>query len=239
MHAAADPGAPLSRWRPGPRRLARLLIGLWVFGTGEALVIAADLGNSPWTVFADGVSVQTPLSIGLATVATSFVLLLIWIPLGERPGLGTIANALVVGIAIDVMLLLLGDAPLAVRIGELVVGIVLVGIGSGLYINAALGPGPRDGLMLGLHRRTGRPVGPLRIGIELTALVSGALLGGTYGIGTVAFAVLVGPAVAFALRALPQRTPSAAPTSVDGPGECETEVTGGRWHAGSRQDRSS
>lgn len=206
MHPDPDPGAPLSRWRPGPRRLMRLLIGLWIFGTGEALLVASDLGNSPWTVFADGVSEQTPLSIGLATVVTSFVLLLIWIPLGERPGLGTIANALVVGVAIDVMLLVLGRAPLAVRIGELVAGVVLVGIGSGLYINAALGPGPRDGLMLGLHRLTGRPIGLLRAGIEISALVVGALLGGVYGIGTVAFALLVGPAVAFALRVLPQRT---------------------------------
>ena len=205
MHPDPDPAAPLSRWRPGPRRLLRLLIGLWIFGTGEALVVASDLGNSPWTVFADGVSEQTPLSIGLATVVTSFVLLLIWIPLGERPGLGTIANALVVGVAIDVMLLLLGRAPLAVRIGELLAGILMVGIGSGLYINAALGPGPRDGLMLGLHRLTGRPIGLLRAGIEISALVVGALLGGLFWIGTVVFALLVGPAVAFALRVLPER----------------------------------
>ena len=203
MPARPAASAELSRWRPGPRRLARLLIGLWVFGTGEALVVAADLGNSPWTVFADGISEQTPLSIGIATVVTSFCLLVIWIPLGERPGLGTIANALVVGIAIDVMLLVLGAAPLAVRVAELVVGIALVGIGSGLYINAALGPGPRDGLMLGLHRRTGLPIGGLRAGIEITALVIGALLGGAFGIGTVAFALLVGPAVAFFLRRLP------------------------------------
>jgi len=203
MHPTSDSGAQRSRWRAGPRRLARLMAGLWVFGTGEALVVAADLGNSPWTVFADGVSEQTPLSIGLATVATSFALLLIWIPLGERPGLGTIANALVVGVAIDVMLIVLVDAPLPVRIAELGVGIFLVGVGSGLYINAALGPGPRDGLMLGLHRRTGWPIGPLRAGIEITALSVGALLGGTLGVGTVAFALLVGPAVALALRALP------------------------------------
>ena len=205
MHPGHDRGAELSRWRPGPRRLARLLVGLWMFGTGEALVVAADLGNSPWTVFADGVSEQTPLSIGLATVATSFVLLLIWIPLGERPGLGTLLNAIVVGVAIDVMLLVLGDAPLSVRVVELLGGIALVGIGSGLYINAALGPGPRDGLMVGLHRRTGWPIGAVRAGIEVTALVVGAVLGGTYGLGTVAFALLIGPAVAFALRKLPGR----------------------------------
>ncbi len=205
MRAGPDTGAELSRWRPGPRRLARLMLGLWLFGTGEALVVASELGNSPWTVFAEGVSEQTPLTIGIATVITSFVLLLIWIPLGEWPGLGTIANAVVVGVAIDVMLMLLGSAPLGVRIAELLAGILLVGVGSGLYINAALGPGPRDGLMMGLHRRTGRPVGLIRAGIEVSALVVGALLGGTVGVGTVAFALLVGPVVAFSLRVLPQR----------------------------------
>lgn len=200
-----QPGSEPSRWRPGPRRLIRLLIGLWVFGTGEALLVASGLGNSPWTVFAEGVSEQLPLSIGVVTVLTSFALLLVWIPLGEQPGLGTILNAVVVGVALDVMLLVLGSAPLAVRIGELLAGILLVGVGSGLYINAALGPGPRDGLMLGLHRRTGRPVGLLRGAIEVSALGVGFLLGGTVGIGTVAFALLVGPAVAFALRVLPAR----------------------------------
>lgn len=202
MHPGRD-GAALSLWRPGPRRLTRLLVGLWAFGIGEGLVTASELGNSPWTVFAEGVSKQTPLSIGAATVVTSFVLLLTWIPLGVRPGLGTILNAIIVGVAIDLVLLVLGDAPLAIRVLELLGGIVLVGIGSGLYLNSALGPGPRDGVMMGLHRRTGRPVSLLRAAIEITALAVGALLGGTVGIGTVAFALLVGPAVATALRVLP------------------------------------
>ena len=196
--------AAASLWRPSPRRLVRLLVGLWVFGAGEALLVDSELGNSPWTVFAEGVSVNTPLSVGAATVAASFVILLIWIPLRQRPGLGTVANAVLVGVAIDVTLLALGGTPpLGVRIGELLAGVALVGLGSGLYINAALGPGPRDGLMLGLHARTGRPIGPLRAGIELSALAVGALLGGTFGVGTVAFALLIGPAVAFSLRILP------------------------------------
>lgn len=180
----------------------RLAVGLWLFGTGEGLVVASRLGNSPWTVFADGISRQTPLSVGLATVALSFVVLLAWIPLRVRPGLGTIANALVVGVAIDATLALLGPASLGVRIVELIGGIAIVGVGSGLYIGAALGAGPRDGLMLGLHRRTGRPVAPLRAGIEVAALTIGAILGGRVGIGTVAFAVLIGPAVALALSVL-------------------------------------
>jgi hypothetical protein len=197
--AAAAPAVP-SRWRASPGRLAKLLFGLTLFGTGEALVVASELGNSPWTVFAEGVSVQTPLSIGAATVATSFVLLLLWIPLRERPGLGTVTNAVVVGVVIDAVLAVLGRAPLGVRVAELLAGIALVGVGSGFYLGAALGPGPRDGLMTGLHRRTGRPVALIRGAIEVAALAAGAILGGTVGVGTVAFALLVGPAVAAALR---------------------------------------
>jgi len=200
-----------SLWRPSPRRLARLLAGLWIFGAGEALVVDSGLGNSPWTVFAEGVSVRSPLSVGAATVATSFVILLLWIPLRERPGLGTVTNAVLIGVAIDTTLALLpGTAPLGVRVGEVAAGIGLVALGSGLYINAALGPGPRDGLMTGLHRRTGRPIGVLRTGIEVTALAAGAVLGGTFGPGTVAFALLIGPAVAVFLRRLPAgRSPAA------------------------------
>ena len=200
MTAAAPTAAP-SRWRASPRRLATLLLGLAVFGAGDALLVASDLGNSPWTVFAEGVSVQTPLSVGAATVVTSFVLLLLWIPLRQRPGLGTVANAVVVGLAIDATLALLpDDAPLAVRWLELAGGIGLVAVGSALYLGVALGPGPRDGLMTGLHRVTGRPVSLVRAGIELTALAAGIVLGGTFGAGTIAFALLIGPAVATALR---------------------------------------
>ena len=201
----AELAAPQSRWRAGPRRLARLLVGLTLFGAGEGLVVNSELGNSPWTVFAEGVSVQTPLSVGAATIATSFGVLLLWIPLRERPGLGTLANAVVIGIAIDATLAVLAPAPLAVRVVELLGGIAAVGLGSALYLGAALGPGPRDGLMTGLHRRTGRPIALLRALIELSALLAGALLGGTVGVGTVAFALLVGPAVAAGLRLLPGR----------------------------------
>jgi len=196
---------PLSRWRAGPRRLGRLAAGLWLFGTGEAMVVASELGNSPWTVLADGVSVQSPLSIGAATIVISFLVLLAWIPLRERPGLGTLANAVGIGVAIDVMLPLLEAEGLGLRVAELLGGIAVVGVGSGLYIGAALGPGPRDGLMTGLHRRTGRPMAPIRAAIEISALAVGALLGGKVGIGTVAFALLIGPAVAIGLRLLPGR----------------------------------
>jgi uncharacterized protein len=198
---AAATATVRSRWRASPARLAALIAGLFVFGAGEALLVASDLGNSPWTVFAEGIAVQTPLTVGAATVATSFLVLLLWIPLKQRPGLGTVLNAVLVGVAIDVTLLALPDgAPLAVRIAEVGGGIALVAIGSAIYLGTALGPGPRDGLMTGLHRRTGRPVGLVRGAIEVTALVLGALLGGTFGLGTVAFALLIGPAVAHALR---------------------------------------
>jgi uncharacterized membrane protein YczE len=194
--------AVASRWRASPRRLASLLLGLAVFGAGEACLVASELGNSPWTVFAQGLSKQTPLSIGAATVAMSFAILLLWIPLRQRPGLGTIANAVVIGVAIDVTLSVLPDhAPLLARYAEVVGGIALVATGSAFYLGATLGPGPRDGLMTGLHRTTGRPVALVRTAIELCALAVGVVLGGRFGVGTIAFALLVGPAVALALRA--------------------------------------
>lgn len=144
---------------------------------------------------------QSPLSIGAATIVTSFAILVLWIPLRQRPGLGTIANAIVIGLAVDATLLALPDrAPLAARIVEVAGGIALVAVGSAFYLGTALGPGPRDGLMVGLHRRTGRPVALLRAGVEIAALTVGALLGGTFGAGTVAFALLIGPAVQTTLR---------------------------------------
>jgi uncharacterized membrane protein YczE len=192
-----------SRWRASPGRLAQLLLGLCAFGTGEALVVASELGNSPWTVLAEGVQVQTGIAIGVATVAISFAILLAWLPLGQRPGLGTIANAIVIGVAIDVALAVVGHPQgLLTRWLMVVGGIALVALGSGLYLTTFLGPGPRDGLMTGLHRRTGVQIGAIRTGIEVTALLAGWALGGTLGLGTLAFAVAIGPAVAAMLRLL-------------------------------------
>ena len=194
---------PASRWRATPQRLARLLAGLWLFGTGEGLVVHGDLGASPWTVFAQGVSVQTPLSIGQATILISGGVLLLWILLRQKPGLGTILNAIVIGVAIDVTLSLVGDDPTLVeRWISLLGGVALVAIGSGFYLGAALGPGPRAGLMTGIHRVTGRPVSHVRMVIELLALLVGAILGGTVGVGTVIFALSIGPAVHLALRVM-------------------------------------
>lgn len=187
----------------------RLLIGLCVFGAGEALIVRSALGNSPWTVLAAGVAKQTGLEIGTATIAISVVVLLLWIPLRERPGFGTVANAIVVGLAIDATLgLFAAPDALALRVALLLGGIATVGLGSGLYINAALGRGPRDGLMTSLSHHTGRPIVIVRTAIELTALVIGVALGGLFGIGTIAFALLIGPAVHLALRLLPQSVPA-------------------------------
>jgi uncharacterized membrane protein YczE len=179
------------------------MLGLVLFGAGEALIVAAGLGNSPWTVLAEGLAVRTPLDVGGATIAISLLVLLAWIPLRQLPGLGTIANAVVVGLVLGAVVVLLGEIDgTAARLGALGAGIALVGLGSGYYLGAALGPGPRDGLMTGLHRRTGRPVAAVRAALELSAVGAGALLGGTVGVGTLAFALLIGPAVAMALRLL-------------------------------------
>jgi uncharacterized protein len=204
-----------ARWQPTPGQLAQVLIGLWLFGTGEALIVAAKLGNSPWTVLAQGVSKHTSLSIGGATVAIGALVLLCWIPLRQLPGLGTVLNSIVIGAAIDVTLGVLphlGSYP--VRWGSLFAGIALVGLGSGLYLTAALGPGPRAGLMTGLHARFGWPLAAARTGIELSAFTLGALLGGTAGAGSVLFALLIGHAVSFCVKrvgpyaAEPRRAPA-------------------------------
>lgn len=201
--ATAAPAAAVSRWRASPARLIRLFAGLWIFGTGDALLVASELGNGPWTVLAEGVSLHTPLTIGIATLVIGVLVLAGWIPLRERPGLGTVCNVIVIGVAIDVMLRVLPPPEaLITRSMALLGGVALVGLGSGLYLTARLGPGPRDGWMTGMHRRFGWPLSRVRLGIEVTVLAAGWLLGGTVGVGTVVFALLIGPAVALAVRLL-------------------------------------
>ena len=202
MHVDYPAPTAVSRWRPTPARLVQLLVGLWLFGTGEALVVLAGLGNSPWTVLAQGVSLQTPLSIGAATIVISAIVVALWGLLRQAPGLGTVLNAVLVGVAIDVTLQV-APTPVGLwRAVALLGGIALVALASGLYLTARLGPGPRDGLMTGLVRRTGRSFRAVRVTLELSALLVGALLGGTVGIGTVAFALLIGPGVHAMLGAL-------------------------------------
>jgi uncharacterized protein len=197
------PWSARSRWHGRPSTLLVLAVGLWLFGTGEALLVASHLGNTPWTVLAQGVSRHSSLSIGEATFAISALVLLGWLPLRERPGLGTIANAVVIAVAIDVMLgVLPHPGPITGRLAEVAAAIACIGLGSGLYLTSWLGPGPRDGWMTGLARRTGWPIAGVRLSIELTVLVAGYLLGGRVGIGTVAFALTIGYAVAGAMRLL-------------------------------------
>jgi uncharacterized membrane protein YczE len=192
-----------SRWVPTPARLIQLLAGLAVFGAGEALLVASDLGNSPWTVLAQGLGEQVGISVGAATVLVSALVLMAWLPLRQAPGLGSICNAVLIGVALDATLSLLPDhAPLGARIAMIPAGIALVALGSGLYLTTRLGPGPRDGLMTGLHRRTGLSLRVVRACIEITAVAIGYLLGGTVGAGTLAFAVLIGPGVQAAVFAL-------------------------------------
>ncbi len=177
------------------RRLPRLLLGLVFFGMGIGLMVRADLGLAPWDVLHQGVSERTGISIGVVTILTGIVVLLLWIPIRERPGLGTVLNVLVIGVVVDLTLAVV-DAPEAMwqRVGLLVVGVYVFGPGSGWYIGAGLGPGPRDGLMTGIARR-GHSLRVVRTGIELSALVLGFLLGGSVGVGTVVFALTVGPNV--------------------------------------------
>lgn len=197
------PWSAPARWRPRPSSLPVLLLGLWIFGTGEALLVASRWGNTPWTVLAEGVSRHSPLSIGAATLAISAVVLLGWIPLRERPGLGTVANAVVIAVAIDVVLAVLPrqHRPLG-QGGFVVAGIAAIGVGSALYLTAALGPGPRDGWMTGLARRLGLPLAWVRLGLELTVMVAGLLLGGRAGVGTAAFALTIGWAATTSMRLL-------------------------------------
>jgi uncharacterized membrane protein YczE len=196
----------LSRWRPGPLRFARLMTGLSIFGMGEACLVRGGLGNSPWTVFAQGLARQTALNVGTATIVVSAGVLLLWIPLRQRPGLGTLMNAVWIGLAIDATLAVLSEGPpLGLRWALVPLGITLVGVGSGLYLTSRLGPGPRDGLMTGLHRRTGLSLRVVRACIELSAVTVGFVLGGTVGVGTLAFALAIGPAVQFFVHALGER----------------------------------
>jgi uncharacterized membrane protein YczE len=189
-----------SRWRAKPPTLGILVLGLYLFGTGDALLVVSGLGVSPWTVLAQGLGDQLGISIGLATFIVSAVVLLLWIPLREVPGLGTVANAIVIAIALQVGVTFLpSPTNVFIQFAFVIGGILIIGLGSGLYLTTRMGPGPRDGWMTGIHLRTGWPVSAVRLGIEVVVLAAGWLLGGTVGIGTVMFALLIGPSVGYGL----------------------------------------
>jgi uncharacterized membrane protein YczE len=176
------------------RRTIQLFAGLVLYGVGMALMVESRLGLTSWDVFHQGLSRVTGVSFGLVVILLGIPILLLWIPLRQRPGFGTVANLLVIGLVVDAALAVIPNAPLWVRAGYLITGILVIGIGTGLYIGARMGPGPRDGLMTGIVARCPRlSIRLVRTVLELTVLGLGWLLGGTVGLGTLAFALSIGP----------------------------------------------
>ncbi|MGA5388391.1 membrane protein YczE [Streptomyces pseudogriseolus] len=199
------------------RRLFQLYAGLALYGASSALLVRSGLGLEPWNVLHQGLSERTGLSMGVVLTALGAAILLLWIPLRQRPGLGTISNVLVIGVAMDATLAVVPDAHgLAVRVALMAAGIVLNGAATGLYIAARFGPGPRDGLMTGLNRRTGLSVRLVRTAIEITVVVTGFVLGGTVGVGTVLYAVAIGPLAQLFLRVFAVPVPDGGSAVVAG-----------------------
>lgn len=189
------------------QRMLVLIFGLMIFGIGEAFLVVTSLGNSPWVVLSEGISLNSSLNIGESTFVVSVVVLLLWIPLRQRPGFGTLANIVVIAASIELGLLIIPTVEnIFLKYFYVLFGIALVGVGSALYITCGLGTGPRDGLMTGLHYKTGVRVGRVRLGIEVVALSVGAFLGGSLGVGTALFALLIGQSVAISLGVLGRLT---------------------------------
>ena len=187
-------------FRPNFSTLLALILGLWIFGTGEAVLIDAGIGVSPWTVLAQGISKQADLTVGMATFVVSVLVLFLWIPLRETPGIGTVLNAILIAMSIDVMAPFIPEqTKFFPQVIQALIGVILVGIGSALYLTANLGPGPRDGWMTGVQKKTNWPIGRVRVGIEIIVLSIGIALGGTFGLGTVMFAIGIGPAISMSL----------------------------------------
>jgi len=195
----------VARWAPRrvARRLPGLVLGLVLFGIGIALMAAAGIGLGPWEVLHQGISRHTGIPFGTVSILLGVPILLLWIPLGEYPGFGTILNVVLIGMATNLVLPLLPrPTEPALQVPMMLVGVVVIGLGSGLYLGAGLGPGPRDGLMTGMHHRYGWSIRRARTAVEVAALVIGFLLGGTVGLGTVVFAFGIGPIVQLFLRLL-------------------------------------
>ena len=181
------------------RRLLQLNVGLVLFGVGIALMLQSDLGLPPWDVLHQGLAEEFSLTVGIWSIAISFVVLLLWLPLRERYGIGTVLNAIIIGVVIDLASLVIPQ-PESIVVAAVMVagGILLIGLASGMYIGANLGPGPRDGLMTAVARR-GPSIRATRWGLEIVVLITGILLGGTFGVGTIAFALFIGPIVQYFL----------------------------------------
>ena len=186
-----------SMWKAKPKSFFYLMLGNWLYGTGEAILIKADIGQSPGTVLAQGIQNLTGDTIGWTSFYISIGVMFLWIPLKNKVGIGTVLNIIFVSVAIDVMMPVFPSPDsYAVSVVMVLIGILVIGLGSAFYIPSNLGPGPRDGLMTGLHYRTGLPIGRVRFVIEAAFLLAGWLLGGSVGLGTVLVTVLVGEVVA-------------------------------------------
>ena len=196
-----------SRWSLNPVRAAVLFFGLFIFGLGDSLLIQSQIGNAPWSVLAQGLSERLDITLGWSTFLISSLVLLLWIPLRERPGLGTLSNIVVIAFAIQIGITYFPQTNnLIAAVFYCLVGISLVGIGSAFYITCGLGSGPRDGLMTAIHNRSGMRIGRVRLIIEATVLLLGAMLGGTVGLGTLLFALLIGQSIAISLGVVARAT---------------------------------
>ncbi len=216
------------------RRLVQLLIGLFLYGIAIALMVRAGIGLSPWDVLTQGVSLRTGLAFGLVTNLVGLVVLAFWIPLRQRPGLGTVLNVLLIGPSAQLGLAIIPpQTELWAEVLVFAAGLALLAVATGLYIGPRLGPGPRDGLMTGLHARTGLPIWTVRTAIEVTVLVIGWALGGNVGIGTLAFALLIGPLCSLTLPFFAVRLPRDAATAA----ALESELEGSPEQSAGLQDR--
>ena len=187
-------------FKPKIKTLLLLVFGLFLFGLGETLLLASGGGVSPWTVLAEGLSIYTSYSIGWCTFWMSLIVLILWAPLKQKPGIGTILNAIIIALVVDIALPYLPNPKnYEYKILQIIIGVLITGLGSGFYLIANLGPGPRDGLMTGIQRVTGKPIALVRSTIELSVVFFGWILGGTAGLGTLIFALGIGPAVAFGI----------------------------------------
>ena len=187
-------------FKPKIKTLLLLVFGLFLFGLGETLLLASGGGVSPWTVLAEGLSIYTSYSIGWCTFWMSLIVLILWAPLKQKPGIGTILNAIIIALVLDIALPYLPNPKnYEYKIFQIIIGVLITGLGSGFYLIANLGPGPRDGLMTGIQRVTGKPIALVRSTIELSVVFFGWILGGTAGLGTLIFALGIGPAVAFGI----------------------------------------
>jgi uncharacterized membrane protein YczE len=202
------PWTAQSRWDLSTLRVSVLFFGLFIFGLGDSLLIQSTVGNAPWSVLAQGISNRLDITMGWSTFGISSVVLLLWIPLKERPGFGTLSNIIIIATAIQVGVSIFPQQnSLVTGIIYCLIGIGMVGVGSALYITCGLGPGPRDGLMTALHKRSGIRIGRVRLAIEGSVFIAGWALGGTVGVGTLLFALLIGQSIAVALGVVSRVTP--------------------------------